>query len=135
MYNYSVRIFGTLDPEYFLPTYILDESISFVVRVDLYDEGPAEGNNGTCTFFDELSQEDINIFLEISDAERLRLVKMIKEILNRKDSAKFYLELESTDPEESEEKDIKRDFSESISRKIVNIKFEVETGIKRNYFS
>ena len=134
MYNYGVRFFGTLNSEFLLPDIMLDEEISFAMRLDLYDESPMETTNGTCVFFDELSQEDINIFLEVSETEQQRLVLLIKEILNKSDSAKFILELESADPNEIEPDIHPEGFPDAISRKIINIKLEVETGSRRNYF-
>ena len=82
MYNYDVRLFGTLDPDFFLPELMLNRKISCSIRLDLYEEGPADSTNGTCVFYDELSQEDMNVFLEVSKVEQERLVLLIKEILN-----------------------------------------------------
>ena len=134
MYNYDVRIFGTLDPDFFLPELMLSRKISCSIRLDLYEEGPADSTNGTCLFYDELSQEDMNVFLEVSKVEQERLVLLIKEILNRQDSARFFLELESpNDPEMTRDND-PENMLEGIARKIINIKLVAETGSRRNYF-
>lgn len=134
MYNYDVRIFGTLDPDFFLPELMLNRKISCSIRLDLYEEGPADSTNGTCLFYDELSQEDMNVFLEVSKVEQERLVLLIKEILNRQDSARFFLELESpNDPEMTRDND-PENMLEGIARKIINIKLVAETGSRRNYF-
>jgi len=134
MYNYTVRFYGKIDANYFSPKDNVNDDVSFVFRVELYEEGPEEGNNGTCTFFDELSQQDLNIFLELSSTERQRLTGLLKEALHRGNQPKFLLELENAVFDESEDKE-NTNFSSSISRNIVNIKFEFETGTKRNYFS
>ena len=134
MYNYDVRIFGTLDPDFFLPELMLNRKISCSIRLDLYEEGPADSTNGTCVFYDELSQEDMNVFLEVGKVEQERLVLLIKEILNRQDSARFFLELESpNDPEMTQDND-PENMLEGIARKIINIKLVAETGSRRNYF-
>ena len=135
MYNYDVRIFGTLDPDFFLPDILLTKKISCSVRLDLFEEGPADSTNGTCVFCDDLSQEDINAFLEVSTEERGRLTSLMKESLNRKESVKFFMELESIDDLESSNDIGSENMLEAISRRIINIKLVAETGTKRNYFS
>ena len=93
MYNYDVRFFGTLDSDFFLPDILPTKKILCSVRLDLFEESPADSTNGTCVFCDDLSQEDINAFLEVSAEERERLVSLMKEILNRNKSVKFFMEL------------------------------------------
>jgi len=134
MYNYTVRFYGKIDPDYFSPKDNINDDVSFVFRIELYEEGPEESNNGTCTFFDELSQQDLNIFLELGGTERQRLTGLLKEALYRGNKPKFLLELESAVFDKAEEKE-NSNFASSISRNIVNIKFEFETGTKRNFFS
>lgn len=135
MYNYDVRIFGMLDPDFFLPDILLTKKISCSVRLDLFEEGPADSTNGTCVFCDDLSQEDINAFLEVSTEERGRLTSLMKESLNRKESVKFFMELESIDDLESSKDIGSENMLEAISRRIINIKLVAETGTRRNYFS
>ena len=135
MYNYDVRIFGMLDPDFFLPDILLTKKISCSVRLDLFEEGPADSTNGTCVFCDDLSQEDINAFLEVSTEERGRLTSLMKELLNRKESVKFFMELESIDDLESSKDIGSENMLEAISRRIINIKLVAETGTRRNYFS
>ena len=103
--------------------------------MDLFEEGPADSTNGTCVFCDDLSQEDINAFLEVSTEERGRLTSLMKESLNRKESVKFFMELESIDDLESSKDIGSENMLEAISRKIINIKLVAETGTRRNYFS
>ena len=113
---------------------LLTKKISCSVRLDLFEEGPADSTNGTCVFCDDLSQEDINAFLEISKEERGRLTSLMKETLNRGEKVKFFMELESIDNLESSEDLASENMLEAISRRIVNIKLVAETGTRRNYF-
>ena len=133
MYNYTVRFYGKIDVNYFSPKDNINDDVSFVLRVEPYEEGPEESNNGTCTFFDELSQQDMNIFLELGNTERKRLTELLKEALNRGDQPRLLLDLEAGFDESKETE--KTDLSAVVTRNIVNIKFELETGTKRNYFS
>ncbi len=135
MYNYDVRFFGTLDPDFFLPEILLTKKISCCVRLDLFEEGPADSTNGTCVFCDDLSQEDISAFLEVSEEEQGRLVSLMKETLNRNENVKFFMELESIDDLESDKNIGSEDTLEAIARRIINIKVVAETGTRRNYFS
>ena len=105
------------------------------MRLDLFEEGPADSTNGTCVFCDDLSQEDINAFLEVSTEERGRLTSLMKETLNRKEKLKFFMELESIDDLESSKDIGSENMLEAISRRIINIKLVAETGTRRNYFS
>ena len=59
----------------------------------------------------------------------------MKESLNRKESVKFFMELESIDDLESSKDIGSENMLEAISRRIINIKLVAETGTKRNYFS
>ena len=132
MYNYDVRIFGMLDPDFFLPDILLTKKISCSVRLDLFEEGPADSTNGTCVFCDDLSQEDINSFLEVSTEERGRLTSLMKETLNRNEKLRFFMELESIDDLESSKDIGSETMLEAISRRIINIKLVAETGTRRN---
>ena len=134
MYNYSIRFYGSLDHSYITSPQAVKIPESFVMRIDLFEDGPEEGVNGTCTFFDELSQQDMNLFLEFADAERQRLTTLLKEALIRGDKPKFYIELENGDSTETDHME-RKSFINSVSRDIINIKFEHETGNRRNYFS
>ena len=116
-------------------SFIQSKKISCSVRLYIFEEGTADSTNGTCDFCDALSQEDINAFLEVSTEERGRLTSLMKESLNRKESVKFFMELESIDDLESSKDIGSENMLEAISRRIINIKLVAETGTRRNYFS
>ena len=134
MYNYSIRFYGSLDRSYITSAQNVRVPKSFVMRIDLFEDGPEEGVNGACTFFDDLSQQDMSLFLEFADAERQRLTALLKEALVRGEKPKFYIELENADSIEKDHLE-QKSFINNVSRDIINIKFEHETGNRRNYFS
>ena len=130
LYNYDVRLYGTVNNDYAINNRKLKLPKDFELRVALYEDGTLGIINGNCTFFDPVAHHDLVIYLEIGQNERATLVTMIKETLSKFDVAKLSLEIDSTsfNSDKTEENFI------GTCVDLVNIKMTLDSGKRRNFF-
>ena len=130
LYNYDVRLYGTVNNDYAINNHKLKLPKDFELRVALYEDGTLGVINGNCAFFDPVAHHDLVNYLEIGQNERATLVTMIKETLSKFDVAKLSLEIDSTsfNSDKTEENFI------GTCVDLVNIKMTLDSGKRRNFF-
>ena len=134
LYNYQTRAYGQVkfEDELF---HEFTEKTSFMLRIELFDEGPKDSVNGQCIFFDPLAEQQLVIFLELGEKERDRLVGLVKSTLEKKISPKLRLEVAMNEAMDLDDKNSLYKLVDSgISLEVMNIRIDCETGKKRNYF-
>ena len=130
LYNYDVRLYGTVNNDYAINNRKLKLPKNFELRVALYEDGALGIINGNCTFFDPVAHHDLAIYLEIGRNERTTLVTMIKETLSKFDVAKLSLEIDNT----SFDSDKMEDNFIGTCVDLINIKMTLDSGKRRNFF-
>ena len=130
LYNYDVRLYGTVNNDNAINNHTVKLPKDFELRVALYEDGALGIINGNCTFFDPVAHYDLIIYLEIGQNERATLVTMIKETLSKFDMAKLLIEIDGTSlsGEKMEENFI------GTCVDLVNIKMTLDSGKRRNFF-
>ncbi len=130
LYNYDVRLYGTVNNDYAMSSRKLKFPKDFELRVALYEDGALGIINGNCTFFDPVAHHDLIIYLEIGQTERVTFVTMIKETLSKFDVAKLSLEIDDTSLNTDK---IEENFI-GICVDLVNVKMTLDSGKRRNFF-
>ena len=130
LYNYDVRLYGTVNNDYAMSSRKLKFPKDFELRVALYEDGALGISNGNCTFFDPVAHHDLIIYLEIGQTERVTFVTMIKETLSKFDVAKLSLEIDDTSLNTDK---IEENFI-GICVDLVNVKMTLDSGKRRNFF-
>ncbi|MEC8561213.1 MAG: hypothetical protein VXY22_01345 [Pseudomonadota bacterium] len=130
LYNYDVRLYGTVNNDYAINSNNVKLPKDFELRVALYEDGTLGIINGNCTFFDPVAHYDLVVYIEIDRNERATFVTMIKETLSKFDVAKLSIEIDNTSF--SDEK-IEENFIGTCVD-LVNIKMTLDSGKRRNFF-
>ena len=130
LYNYDVRLYGTINNDYAMSSLKLKLPNDFELRVALYEDGALGIVNGNCTFFDPVAHHDLVIYLEIGQNERATLITMIKETLSKFDVAKLSLEIDNTSLNNNR---IEENFIGTCVD-LVNVKMTLDSGKRRNFF-
>ena len=129
LYNYDVRLYGTVNNDYAINSNNVKLPKDFEIRVALYEDGTLGIINGNCTFFDPVAHYDLVVILRPIET-RDNLVTMIKETLSKFDVAKLSIEIDNTsfNDEKIEENFI------GTCVDLVNIKMTLDSGKRRNFF-
>ena len=65
LYNYDVRLYGTVNNDYAINSNNVKLPKDFELRVALYEDGTLGIINGNCTFFDPVAHYDLVVYIEI----------------------------------------------------------------------